>query len=460
MRNALSVGLVFALALGATATPAAAQDGALPAQAVEPWTAEELENLLAPIALYPDPILAQVLIAATFPDQIALAAAYVRVNGTQGIDRQPWEISVKAVAHYPPVLNLMAEGEDWMIALGQAYAEQSTDVMAAVQSLRRMANAQGNLVTTEQQQVIVEREVIRIVPAQPRVIYVPTYDPAVIYFRPVYVVHAHPAYWSWGMGYPIGVWLTYDVDWYGHRVYYHGWHSGGWVVVSRPWIVINPIYISPRHTVIVINRGISSRPFNPWYLRRHTVVHRHATFDRRGRWDDRRDVGRNDRRDDRRDVGRNDRRDDRRDDRPDYDRRNDRRDDRPDYDRRNGRRETPVPTRTVTTRREVVPKPPWAPGTRQATPTPTRRVTPTSAPRRDVTPTSAPRRDVTPTSAPRRDVTPTSAPRRDVTPTRSANPTRTIIPTRTTRTTRPSPAAPQAAPRPAQPTAPTTLRGA
>jgi hypothetical protein len=227
--------LSLAILLAAPIDRAASQDPLNDPQVAAPWTAEELENLLAPIALYPDPILAQVLIAATFPDQIAEASAYVRTNGTRGIDDQTWEISVKAVAHYAPVLNLMAEGEDWTIALGQAYAEQPADVMNAVQGLRRMANAQGNLESTAQQTVYIEREAIKIIPAEPKVIYVPTYDPAVVYFRPIYIAHAHPAYWSWGVGYPIGVWLTYDFDWYSHRIYYHGWHGPRWVVVSYPY---------------------------------------------------------------------------------------------------------------------------------------------------------------------------------------------------------------------------------
>jgi uncharacterized membrane protein YgcG len=289
--------MALALATGTlgTARQLGAQEPTEIKAAAEAWTPEELENLLAPIALYPDPILAQVLVAATFPEEIAAAANYVRRNGSDGLDDQPWNISVRAVAHYAPVLNLMAEGEEWTIALGQAYVEQPKDVMAAVQQLRQMAQAQGNLVSTEQQKVVEEREVIRIEPAQPQVIYVPTYDPAVVYFRPVYVSRAHPAYWSWGIGYPIGAWLTYDFDWWGPGVYYHGWYASGprWVVVSRPWVVISPLYVSTRHTTVIVNRRIVHRSFDPRPLRRYTVVHRTTTFDRHGRPG--RSIGRNDR---------------------------------------------------------------------------------------------------------------------------------------------------------------------
>ena len=148
-------------------------------------SASQLERLLAPIALYSDPLLAQVLLAATFPDQITDAAAFVRTHGTGGVDDQSWDVSVKAVAHYPTILNMMDAKPEWTTELGQAYASQSSDVMQAVQRLRAQANAQGNLVTTPQQQVVVEREYIAIWPAQPRVIYVPVYDPEIIYVRHV-----------------------------------------------------------------------------------------------------------------------------------------------------------------------------------------------------------------------------------------------------------------------------------
>lgn len=284
-RRTLSWQLVSALAIATPAVAPLAQDAQAASIAASQWTTDELDNLLAPIALYPDPILAQVLVAATYPDQVLAAQAHVKAFGTDNIDQMPWEISVKAVARYEPVLNMLADGEDWMTALGQAYATQPADVTDAVQRLRRMANEQGNLQTTAQQQVVVEREVIRIVPAEPRVIYVPTYDPAVIYHRPVYVTHAHPAYWSWGVGYPVGVWLTYDVDWWGHRVYHHGWHSHGprWVVVARPWIAVSPIYVAPRHTIVVVNRGVVNRRWDTRYVRRYGVVHRNAGFERHDR---------------------------------------------------------------------------------------------------------------------------------------------------------------------------------
>lgn len=267
------------------------------------YSQEELDNLVAPIALYPDALLAQILVAATFPEQVEVASRYVRERGSREIDDQNWDISVKAVAHYPPILNMLANQEDWATALGQAYAAQSGDLMDAVQRLREMARAQGNLVTTPEQNVTVERERIVIVPANPRVIYVPTYDPYVVYSRPVFGFGYHAAYFSFGIGFPIGSWLVYDVDWYGRRVYYDGWYGGGWRVHARPYIRLSPVYVHPRYRSIHININVFNRRVNYVNLdRRYRYVHRTASWERhdrdwgrnggndrdRGGWDDRR----------------------------------------------------------------------------------------------------------------------------------------------------------------------------
>ncbi|HVH39636.1 MAG TPA: DUF3300 domain-containing protein [Gemmatimonadaceae bacterium] len=256
------------------------------------YTAEELDNLLAPVALYPDPILAQVLVAATYPEQVELAARYVRVNGTSNIDMQPWDISVRAVAHYAPVLNLMADRIDWTTALGQAHASQPGDVMASVQQLRSMARAQGNLVTTAEQEVVVEDRTIYIVPARPRVVYVPVYDPYVVYHRPIFHAGVYQRGWSFSVAFPIGVWLTYDVDWHQRHVYYHGWNNHrrgrGWYSRSRPYIVVNNIYVNRHYTTVVINRRVVDRRVNYHNVGRYDRVHRGVTWDRRRQYEDRR----------------------------------------------------------------------------------------------------------------------------------------------------------------------------
>ncbi len=244
--------LAVALTSSLVAThPLAAQD---PASQGVVRSASQLEQLVGPIALYADPLLAQVLLATTFPDQVREAAAHVRANGTADIDNQPWDVSVKAIAHYPSVLNMLDSKPDWMNDLGQAYASQSADVMAAVQRLRQSAVAKGNLVTTPQQQVVTESNQVAIWPANPRVIYVPVYDPDVVYVRYAGYYGPRP-FISFGFGYPIGPWFIYDTDWIGARVVYTGWVGGGWIARSRPYVVMSPVYVHDRYRVPVYGRG-------------------------------------------------------------------------------------------------------------------------------------------------------------------------------------------------------------
>jgi len=219
------------------------------------FTAEELDDLLAPIALYPDPLLAQILPAATYIDQIDLAARYVRQYGKAArIDDQSWDVSVKAIAHYPDLLFMMDQKYDWAVSLGQAYVNQSQDVMDAIQRLRSEAKAKGNLTTNPEQQVVDEGGIISIDPAEPDLIYVPQYDP-----MEVYVEGPPPGYGfiTFGVGFSIGAWLNRDCDWHGHRIYYHGWQGGGWISRARPHIQVrNNVYINNRFTSVNINRKV------------------------------------------------------------------------------------------------------------------------------------------------------------------------------------------------------------
>jgi hypothetical protein len=254
---------------------------------VERFAGNQLDNLVGPIALYPDALLAQVLVAATFPDQVEDAARWVREHGTAGIDEQPWDVSVKSVAHYQSALNMMADKGDWTATLGRAYAYQSSDVMAAVQRMRRLADTQGNLVSNAQQQVVRESNSYVIVPAQPRVIYVPVYDPIVVYTRPIFTVGFSSRYWSYGVGFPIGGWLNYDLDWGRRAVYYNGWddvyvgYGGGWRARSRPFIQVTNIYVSPRYRDVYVNRNVVYRTVNYRNVDRYAGYHRDVRFDSR-----------------------------------------------------------------------------------------------------------------------------------------------------------------------------------
>ncbi|MGH9685356.1 MAG: DUF3300 domain-containing protein [Candidatus Acidiferrales bacterium] len=247
-------------------------------QAYQPYTADQLDNLLAPIALYPDPLLAQVLPASTFPDQIDAAARYVRSYGQNGVDDQPWDVSVKSVAHYPTVLDMMDSKLDWTTAVGQAYVNQSTDVMTSVQRLRSMAQSQGNLASTPQQQVVDSGGYIQIWPAQPQYIYVPVYDPAIVYYR-------RPAWGyavAFGAGFAIGAWLNYDCDWRGRRVYYQGWggrDDNGWVRRSRPYVQVNNrTYINNTYTNITVNKTVINRTVNVNNINNYKSVHKNVTY--------------------------------------------------------------------------------------------------------------------------------------------------------------------------------------
>lgn len=240
-----------------------------------PFSPEQLDNLLAPVALYPDPLLSQVLLASMFVEDIDEAARWVRANGSRGIDDQPWDASVRAVAHYPTVIAMMADRIDWTASLGQAYAYQSTDVMISVQRLRRMAYNAGNLFTTPQQQILIEDDFIRIVPYEPALLYVPVYDPYICYYRrPLW-----GAAITFSIGFLIGVWLNRDCDWHHHRIYYHGWRGPGWVQRSRPRVHITNVYVNSRFETEVVNRRILQRPININNINRYHYIHWDVNYD-------------------------------------------------------------------------------------------------------------------------------------------------------------------------------------
>jgi hypothetical protein len=186
---------------------------------------DQLDQLLAPIALYPDPLIALVLPASTKPADIASAAQYLASNGSpEGVDSQPWDPSVRGLAHYPDVLKWMNDNIDWTRTLGAAFAMQPSDVMKSVQQLRAKAKAAGTLTDTPQQQVDVEGDDIRIVPAQQDTMYVPEYDPDVVYDVPA---GYDGPFITFGVGFPVGAWLGYQCDWDSFGIWVGPW-SPGW----------------------------------------------------------------------------------------------------------------------------------------------------------------------------------------------------------------------------------------
>ena len=195
--------------------------------------ADKLDELVGPIALYPDVLLAQILPASTFPLDIVKAARWMRPSpDVSKVTDQPWDPSVQALCHYPSVLEKLDADLDWTNALGVAFLTQQADVMESIQRLRRRAEAAGALKTTVQQQVVYEQATIRIVPAQQDVVYVPVYDPQVVY---VYddddddVSAVAAAAVGFGAGLALGSWLDTDCDWHhGHVHYCRPGYWGGW----------------------------------------------------------------------------------------------------------------------------------------------------------------------------------------------------------------------------------------
>jgi uncharacterized membrane protein YgcG len=170
---------------------------------------EELEQILAPIALYPDALLTQVLMASTYPLDIVQADRWAKQNKdmkgdalAKALEAQTWDPSVKSLVNFPQVLAMMSEKIDWTQKLGNAFLSQQKEVMDTVQDLRAKARAAGNLKTTKEQKVIVEKETIVIQSASPQVIYVPAYNPTVVYGTWAYP--AYPPYPVYPPGYAAG----------------------------------------------------------------------------------------------------------------------------------------------------------------------------------------------------------------------------------------------------------------
>jgi hypothetical protein len=213
------------------------QAAAAPETAVK-ITADQVDSLVAPIALYPDPLLAQVLAASTYPLEIVQLQQWLAKNTTlkdqalaDAVKKQNWEPSVQAMAALPDVVKRLADDIRWTTDLGNAFLVQQSDVMDAVQRMRKKAQEKGNLKSTEQQKVetkVVENKTVIVVEqANPQVVYVPSYDPVYVYGPPIYpypAIYYPPAgYYAAGMAISFGVGLAMGAAWGG------GWGWGcGW----------------------------------------------------------------------------------------------------------------------------------------------------------------------------------------------------------------------------------------
>src|SRR5581483_223134 len=232
-RRALSLACVILLAFlpaGSVLLAQAPPDPepqAPPAQLMPP---EQLDNLVAPIALYPDSLLSQVMVAATYPLEVAEASQWLQQNrnlqGQALVDaarQQNWDASIQALVVFPDVLNRMASNIRWTTDLGNAFLAQQADVMNAVQRMRAQAQAAGRLSSNPQETVTSQsqdgRTVIEIVPTNPQVVYVPTYDPAYVWGPPAWGYYPPLYYPTFGFGWGSGVYIG---------AYFGGLGWGGW----------------------------------------------------------------------------------------------------------------------------------------------------------------------------------------------------------------------------------------
>ncbi len=252
LKKSLSTTLSFLLA---ASIPAAGQQqdtvpqngsAAYPGQGA-PLSANELQQLVAPIALYPDALVAQVLGASTFPDQVAVADAWLQQNKNltgnalaQAVDQQQWDPSVKALTQFPSVMDNLAKNLAWTSSLGEAYHNQSADVMTAVQTLRAQAQAAGNLKSGSQITVVQQSpQVIVIQPTNPQVVYVPQYNPTVVYGAP----YQTPGYstadvvatsiLAFGVGIAVGAAINNSCCGWGYSYWNCNWHGGAVVYRSN-----------------------------------------------------------------------------------------------------------------------------------------------------------------------------------------------------------------------------------
>jgi uncharacterized membrane protein YgcG len=244
LKQSLSVLLSFCLILTAAPGALAYQSDQPPAQATVQAAKQspaQLQQLVAPIALYPDSLVAQILAAATYPDQVVEADRWMQQNTSlkgkqlgEAVDKQSWDPSIKALTEFPSVLGNMDKNLSWTSSVGDAYVNQPQDVMKAVQVMRQRAKNAGNLNSSSQEKVSEQGQTIVIEPANSQVVYVPQYDPWLVYGAPIAVWpgwYDYPGLFlagpgiEFGVGFGIGFfggfgwgWHHWGSDWHHHNI--------------------------------------------------------------------------------------------------------------------------------------------------------------------------------------------------------------------------------------------------
>jgi len=230
------------MTLLAQTQPAASQDQAAK---IPP---DQLDSLVAPIALYPDPLLAQTLAASTYPLEIIQLQQWLEKNKNlkdkalaDAVAKQPWDPAVQSMAGLPDVVKRLADDVQWTTDLGNAFLAQQSDVMDAVQRMRKKAQGTGNLKSNEQQKVetkVVEKETVIVVEqTNPQVVYVPSYNPTVVYGAPVYpyppIYYPPPGYYAAGMAISFGVGVAMGAMWSGGWGYGCGWGGNNDITINN-----------------------------------------------------------------------------------------------------------------------------------------------------------------------------------------------------------------------------------
>jgi hypothetical protein len=281
--------VIASLQPGGAATAAATDYSSTNAAA--PLTPEQLDQLVAPIALYPDELVAEVLAAATYPTDVVEADRWLQANSqlqgdalADAVNAQPWASSVKALAQFPSVLAMMDKNLSWTTSLGGAYMQDSQSLMSAVQDMRARAEQAGNLKSTPQEMVTDEDQAIDIEPADPDVVYVPEYDPWLCYGAPIVFypgwipvpglfVDVPGIYFGFG----IGVDLFGDYGW-GWNHWRPDWHGRGGVYFNHQPYVSHDLTFAQHRPAMLDRAGGFSRAAAGF-------GHTSAGFDRPGGFD-------------------------------------------------------------------------------------------------------------------------------------------------------------------------------
>jgi len=234
---------------------------------------DQLDSLVAPIALYPDPLLAQVLAASTYPLEIIQLQQWMSKHPdlkgealAAAVEKENWDPAVQGLAALPDVIKRLGDDIKWTADLGNAFLAQQSDVMDAVQRMRKKASAAGNLKTTEQQkvttQVVQTKEVIVIQQANPQVIYVPAYNPVVVYGPPIYpyppIYYPPPGYYAAGVAIGFGVGIAMGAFWGGG-----GWGYGPRWGYGSVNINVNNRYVNHYNRYNNVNRYGGNWNHNP-----------------------------------------------------------------------------------------------------------------------------------------------------------------------------------------------------